>query len=177
MWRRPVTPHHCVSLFSLQTYGQSHTATTLFSCSNSSFSKHIQLCIWEFQVRTVYHTVKRLQTKEPAVRNQKSQESCQAALAFLRTGTELLFVLSVKFLSCSWQGRLLPSRRKRPIELNEITFIYVVPSPYKVETLDLKPLELPALPWIHVPLEILCNIIWHIYGLLFRYRLMAFIRL
>lgn len=37
------------------------------------------------------HTVKGLQTKEPAMKNQKSQESCQTALAFFQRGTKLLF--------------------------------------------------------------------------------------
>lgn len=83
-------------------------------------------------------------------------------LAFLRMGTELLFVLSVKFLSCSGQGRLLRSRRKRLTEVNEILLfmLFLLPTPFKVETLNLKPLELPGPHWTNEPLESICNVVY-----------------
>lgn len=84
------------------------------------------------------------------------------ALAFLRMGIELLFVLSVKFLSCSWQGRLLRNRRKRLTEFNEIPFIHAVPfpTPFKIKTLNWKPLELSGPHWINEPLENICDVIY-----------------
>ena len=90
----------------------------------------------------------------------RAKNLVKKALAFLRMGTELLFVLSVKFLSGSWQRRLLHSRRKGPLHsMRSHLFMHFLRS-FKVKTLTLKPTELPGLQWIHELLEITHTIVY-----------------
>ena len=75
----------------------------------------------------------------------RAKNLVKKALAFLRMGTGLLFVLSAKFLSGSRQRRLLHSRRKGPLHsMRSHLFMQFLLS-FKVKTLTLKPMELPGL--------------------------------
>lgn len=79
---------------------------------------------------------------------------------FSKWEQNFFFVLSVKFLACSWQRRLLHSKRKGPLHSMRSHLFMLFLLPFKVKALNLKPVELPGLQWIHEPLEITYSIVW-----------------